>query len=479
MHMVMISVLCVDDEPNILYLSKIFLEKTGNFQVDTVTSAEEALLLLREKEYDIVVSDYIMPKIDGLSFLRDLRKRGNQIPFILVSCRGQEMKVVEAINEGLSGYLAKEGDPEYNFAMLSHRIMQIVQLRKTEDGWKKSEEQFRLLYAHMAEGVALFTLVFDEHGKPIDYQFENVNQRYEEIFRQPGSLLQGRLISEIIGYVPYLYECAGVVDSQKPVSFEKYLRGPSRYYSISVSPWLENGFAMIFSDITRRVLAEEKLIETSQYLQNLITHAGTPIIVWDTNGFISQVNRSFEECTGYTHDELLKKPIQTILPVGDAELHLSKIRLTTLGMQLESTEIPIQIKSGDIRLLRWNSSNIKNSDGSLRATIAIGIDITRQKNLEEENATAVFQLKKNIAELAILNDGIRNPLAVILACAEFADESSFSRITTQVWEIDKMINQLDSRWIESEKILKFLEKHYLIGYQDTISRIKEDEKQIC
>ncbi len=460
----MISVLCVDDEPNMLFLSKAFLEKTGEYVVDTASSAQEALMRLEQNGYDIIVSDYIMPGTSGLDLLRTLRKQGNQIPFILVSCRGQEMEIVEAINEGLSGYLTKEGDPAYNFAMLSHRIRQVVSLKRSEEGWKASEERFRFLYTHMAEGVALFTLVRDTNGNPVDYRFEEVNPRYEEIFQYTAETVRGRCISELIGSVPCLLECSQVVETKNPMFFEKYLAKPKKYFAISVSPWLSDGFAMIFTDITRRVRAEEQLKETSEYLQNLLRHAGTPIIVWDKGGNITQINQAFSDLTGYSQDELTGKTFRCILPEDDTERLFSIIHLTSLGMHLESAEIPIRIKTGDVRILKWNSANIKDNQGSLRATIALGVDITREKELEEENATAVYQLKKNLAELAILNDGIRNPLAVILACAEFQDETSYPRIMHQVWEIDKMIDQLDSRWIESEKILRFLEKHYRIGY---------------
>jgi|GEM_PF-1098880 len=465
----MISVLCVDDEPNFLYLTKTFLEKTQKFIVDMAPSAQEALSLLTKKKYDVVVSDYMMPVTDGLTFLKSLRKEGNQIPFILVSCRGQEMEIVEAINEGLSGYLAKEGDPAYNFAMLSQRITQVVSLRRSEEGWKESEKRFRLLYTHLAEAVALFTLLKDAEGNPIDYRFEDVNPLYEEIFKVKGEKIRGTCMSHLIGYVPCILECSSVVATGQSVSFEKFLKGSFNFYKISVSPWLENGFAMTFTDVTRRVRAEEQLIETSQYLQNLLTHAGTPIVVWDKEGKISQVNQAFEDLTGYQQDELVGKTIRCIVPDHEGERLFSLIHLTSLGMHLESTEIPIRVKTGDTRILRWNSANIKDKVGSLRATIALGVDITRQKELEEENATAVLQLKKNLAELAILNDGVRNPLAVILACSEFKDDTSYPRIIQQVWEIDKMIDKLDSRWIESEKILKFLEKHYRIGYHGAAS----------
>lgn len=466
----MISVLCVDDEPNFLYLSKTFLEKTGDFTVDTAQSAEEALRMILKREYDAIISDYMMPTTDGLKFLRILRNDGDDTPFILVSCRGQEPEVVEAINDGLSGYLSKEGDPMYSYAMLSHRIKQVVSLRQSENGWKQSEERFRLLFTRLAEGVGLFTLTYDESGKPIDYQFVDVNTRYEEIFNYSRDVVIGKTITEVVGSAPFLDECISVVKSGRPVYFERYLPEQEKHYAIAVSPWLSTGFAMIFSDITRRVEAEEQLRETSQYLQNLITHAGTPIIVWDPDGKVTQFNQAFEDLTGYSKDEILNMPIKNILPVHDSEKLLSTIHLTKVGMSLKSAEIPVQTKCGEIRILRWNSANIKDQNGEIEATIALGVDITRQKELEEENAAAVRQLKKNLAELAILNDGIRNPLAVILACTEFGDAESFSRIPHQIWEIDKMINQLDIRWIESEKILKYLEKHYAIDYRSEVNK---------
>jgi hypothetical protein len=62
--------------------------------------------------------------------------------------------------------------------------------------------------------------------------------------------------------------------------------------------------------------------------------------------------------------------------------------------------------------------------------------------------------------MAVLNDQIRNPLAVIMAAADLAGGSTAEDIIRQVQEIDAMINKIDRKWVESEKVREFLKKYY-------------------
>lgn len=82
--------------------------------------------------------------------------------------------------------------------------------------------------------------------------------------------------------------------------------------------------------------------------------------------------------------------------------------------------------------------------------------------MRREKKVAVEQIERNLAELAILNDGIRNPLNVILHHIDMKEPGFEEKITSEILRIDHMITQLDKRWAESEKILNFLRKHYHI-----------------
>jgi len=126
----MISVLLVDDEPVILDIARAFLERHGEFSVTTVLSAEEGLALLNERGFDAVVSDYEMPGMNGLGFLRAIREKGNHIPFIIFTGRGREDVVIEALNAGADYYIQKGGDPRAQFTELAYKIRESVRKKK-------------------------------------------------------------------------------------------------------------------------------------------------------------------------------------------------------------------------------------------------------------------------------------------------------------------------------------------------------------
>ena len=73
-----IKILLVDDEENLLEATKLYLEKLGqHYQIDTTTSAIKALEILEEIPFDVIISDYQMPEVNGLEFLSKLRESGN------------------------------------------------------------------------------------------------------------------------------------------------------------------------------------------------------------------------------------------------------------------------------------------------------------------------------------------------------------------------------------------------------------------
>jgi len=126
------SVLYVDDEPELLTLCRLFLEKDGRITVETAESAAEGLRKLRAGRFDVIISDYLMPESDGVDFLKQVRAEFGDIPFIIFTGKGREEVVIEAINLGVTFYLQKGSDPASRFSELSRKIDIAIHRTKTE-----------------------------------------------------------------------------------------------------------------------------------------------------------------------------------------------------------------------------------------------------------------------------------------------------------------------------------------------------------
>jgi CheY-like chemotaxis protein len=121
-----VKILLVDDDPLFLELSKTFLEVFHDITSDTVNSAREALQRLENYSYDVVVSDYDMPLMDGITFLKTIRDKRIDTPFILFTGVGRDELMHQAIENGADSFIQKIGDPKTQFSELSKRIWQTV-----------------------------------------------------------------------------------------------------------------------------------------------------------------------------------------------------------------------------------------------------------------------------------------------------------------------------------------------------------------
>ena len=99
-------ILLVEDEPHIAQGLIYNLQEEG-YQVTHVESGEAALKHLDEQNCALVILDLMLPGIDGLEVCRRLRKRGNQVPILMLTARSEEQDRVAGLSEGADDYLAK------------------------------------------------------------------------------------------------------------------------------------------------------------------------------------------------------------------------------------------------------------------------------------------------------------------------------------------------------------------------------------
>ncbi|WP_125153281.1 response regulator transcription factor [Clostridium rectalis] len=99
------NILVVDDDKDIRELIAIYL-KAENFNVDKASNGEDALNLIKEKNYDLVLLDIMMPKVDGLQTLIELRKNYN-MPVIFITAKSEEIDMIKGLTLGADDYISK------------------------------------------------------------------------------------------------------------------------------------------------------------------------------------------------------------------------------------------------------------------------------------------------------------------------------------------------------------------------------------
>jgi len=137
----LIRVLHVDDDSDFLNTAKQILEMQSSFQVETARSVEEAKDKMKEKTFDVIASDYVMPGENGFDFLKELRDSGSNIPFIIFTGKGREEAAIKALNLVADRYFNKLGHPETVYGELAHGIKTTVKSKEAEQALKESEEK--------------------------------------------------------------------------------------------------------------------------------------------------------------------------------------------------------------------------------------------------------------------------------------------------------------------------------------------------
>ena len=104
------DILIVDDEPQVRDIVATYLERDG-FAVRTAADGIQALEAIRDRRPDAMVLDLMLPGVNGLQILQQLRDDGNQMPVIVLSARGREPERVAGLELGADDYLAKPASP--------------------------------------------------------------------------------------------------------------------------------------------------------------------------------------------------------------------------------------------------------------------------------------------------------------------------------------------------------------------------------
>lgn len=105
-------VLVVDDSGTMRTIQKRCLNKLGVDDVVEAENGEIALRLFEQQQFDIILCDWNMPVMDGLTLLKEIRSRDTKVPVVMVTTEADRARVVTAIQAGVSDYLVKPFTPD-------------------------------------------------------------------------------------------------------------------------------------------------------------------------------------------------------------------------------------------------------------------------------------------------------------------------------------------------------------------------------
>jgi PAS domain S-box-containing protein len=380
-----IHVLYVDDEPVLLDIGKLFLEKEGKFYIETIESAPEALELLGRKQFDAIISDYQMPVMDGIQFLIEVRARFGKIPFILFTGKGREEIVIQAINNGADFYLQKGGNPDAQFAELSHQVLAIVAQRSAEKLFRESENRYRSLVENMHDCVVIYKAV--ENGADfVILEFNHAAEITEKVTREE---VIGRSIADAF---PGVQEF-GILDvfrrvwsTGMPESFPVSL-----YQDNRISGWRDNFIFKLpsgeivasYSDETARKKAEEALQKSEEQYRSLVETTGTGYVILDTNGRVITANHEYLRLTGRSSiADIEGRSVTDWTAPYDLMRNEQEIERCLTTGHIRGLEIDYQKPDGTIQPIEINASVIWSAPGQVIMTLCW--DITERKRIASE-----------------------------------------------------------------------------------------------
>lgn len=111
-------VMLVDDSKTMRNIQKNILTTLGIEDMEEACDGQDALSKVTAFKPDLLLVDWNMPNMDGLTFVREIRKQGNKTPVIMVTTEAEKERVVEAIRAGVNNYVVKPFTPD----ALSSRI---------------------------------------------------------------------------------------------------------------------------------------------------------------------------------------------------------------------------------------------------------------------------------------------------------------------------------------------------------------------
>ncbi len=395
-------VLVADDNADMRdYISRIL---SPHWHVEIVADGKAALDRILKDLPDLVLSDVMMPGMDGLELLRELRNepRTAGVPVVLLTARAGEESKAEGLALAADDYMVKP----FSAQELVSRVRSRIELTRLRRVTSRSENQLRLI----ADAMPALISYVDPQCR---YVFNN--KAYETWFGQPGRTVRGSHVREVLGEQGYA--------SVRPhleralagtrVTFEVEMQHRSagaRSVEVTYIPDLGEdgvvaGVFVLALDMTDRKKAEQALRESEERFRNMADHAPVMIRMTEADGACSYLGLTWYRFTGQNPDTALGFGWLQMLHPDDRESAEKAFLVANARREAFRVEYRLRRKDGEYRWAMDTAAPRLGPKGEFLGSIGSVIDITELKEVEEEIRNRV---RLRTAELEATNQELES-----------------------------------------------------------------------
>ncbi len=407
-----------DDRPRVLmaddnadmrqYVVRLLAE---HYRVEEVPDGEAALASIRKHPPDLILTDVMMPRLDGLGLLREVRAdpstRG--VPLILLSARAGEESRVEGMEAGADDYMVKPFGARELLARVGAHLQMARLRREAGESLRRSEERFQ----SFMRNSPMTAFIKDEEG-----YYLYVNRALEEKFKRPRDEWIGKTDLDIFPAEEaeqYRQNDRSVLASRRTAEVvETATREDGLHYFLSYKfplqdeegRWLLAGLSL---DITEHKRAEEAL-QTAEQRWRTMAEA-LPNLLWTDlpDGQCDWLSSQWGQYTGIPEQELLGlRWLDTVLHPDDRERTLACWRAACADEADYDLEYRIRRYDGEYHWFKTRGVPIRDEQGKIIYWFGTCTDIEDVKRMEAALREADRRKDEFLATLA---HELRNPLA--------------------------------------------------------------------
>ncbi|WP_052055700.1 ATP-binding protein [Myxosarcina sp. GI1] len=321
-------VLIVDDNLDDRYTYRRYLNKDAinTYQIIESETGEEGLEFNHKNNPDLILLDYLLPDMDGLEFIRELKASCNNLPpIIMLTGEGTETVAVDAMKAGVKDYLVKG---KTNAESLRFAVRSVIEQTRLQRLAERTENRFRVSVENILDCFGIYTSVRDDNNRIVSFCTDYLNEAAckNNLFDLQQQTNQN-LCQSIASHPNFeLFEqCCQVIETGKPLSKEHVFcletsqrKIVAKIFEIRITK-LEDGFVAVWRDITERKQIEKALQQSEENFRVLVTQAPVGIFQTDCQGDCVFVNPRWIEITGLSLAEAKGKGWSKALHPEDRE----------------------------------------------------------------------------------------------------------------------------------------------------------------